>query len=206
MLRKQLVKGLAILLMTGSLAACANTNTEDPNKSDYSMEEKSNSTEQEADQEVNQEIDQDAKNEESVNVQDNTQETQESSQEPVQQQEETSNEESGKAVSGKTIVDNENKTIKTFTPDEVEIMTGYSVDISNIDNIYSAFEITSTWTDGGFTEEEADLIASGVSSYSDSVKGKLRGMAETNGNKSFKVILIKKQSYTGVEFGLDENN
>ena len=53
---------------------------------------------------------------------------------------------------------------------------------------------------------EADLIASGVASYSDSVKEKLRGMANAKGHKSFKVIIIKKQSYTGVEFGLDENN
>ncbi|HIU77227.1 MAG TPA: hypothetical protein IAC62_15170, partial [Candidatus Pelethocola excrementipullorum] len=166
---------------------------------DYSVEEESSSTNQEADQQDLGKADQDTEDEE---VSENTEEVQES----AQQQEEPSKEESGNAVSGNTIIENEHKTIKTFSPDEVETMTGYSVDVSNIDNIYSAFENTSTWTDGGFTEEEADLIASGVSSYSDSVKGKLRGMANAKGHKSFKVIIIKKQSYTGVEFGLDENN
>lgn len=198
MIRKHLVKGLAIVLMTGSLAACTSTNTEDPIKSDYSVEENSSSANQEADQQNQGEVDQDTEDEE---VSESTEEVQEPA-----QQEEPSKEESGNAVSGKTIVENEHKTIITFSPDEVETMTGYSVEVSNIDNIYGAFENTSTWTNGGFTEEEADLIASGVASYSDSVKGKLRGMANAKGHKSFKVIIIKKQSYTGVEFGLDENN
>ena len=117
----------------------------------------------------------------------------------------TSTNESTSKVTPIVVSSTKYKEVTLLTKEDIKELTGFEVTSKNVFSIYKQLKKSSTWKAAGYSESDAELIASRFkNSYNQSI-GILKKLAK-NSKLNLKVVVIEKPNYQSASIGVSGYN